>query len=351
MITTLTDTTAESNTPIRPLRIAVRLFDAREHWHLSRTLEMGGRMAGCAIELEVPAGSADIVFVAPDEPGADAMLQRRVGQSGPIPVAYTADPLPGLRCLPRPARVQDVRALLADLARDSAGAAPVAVANPDAPAAPAPAELPFAVAEMQSLLVTLQGARRSGEAFARHGANGQHVLFVPRQQKVFCTLQAGLEELAESLRGVADGDVEPLSGQALAARLEAGRFHALPLEAMAWQLAMLAPPRQPGAIAAVPRLRLRRWPNFALLPHRPQHLQWAAALARQPRDVATLLARAPGAFDPFARFANACSVLGILELHPAPVAGTTPAPAPAAAAAVPDARSGIFRKLLARLAG
>lgn len=351
----MSDTSSRSGASRRrSLRIAVRLFDARESWHLSRTLEMAARVAGHAVEMETPAGSADVVFVAPDEPGADAMLNGRAGPGLPLAVAYTAQAMPGVRCLGRPARLQEVRDLLEDLAALAAiasGAGPL----PDAPspAAPEPAArdartgIPFAVANLDYLLDMLLESRFAGDPLlVRRGE--EEFLFLPRHHKVFSRRKAHLEALAEALRAVTRQDVRAIGTADAATLIASGNYHAQPMEAMAWQLAMLAVPKAPLE-AGVPEhhLRLKRWPNFAILPHRPCHLQWAARLARGPQPLRTLVAESVGGFDPVARFANACSLLGILDMHAAPACVASPA-----SGAVPagGGRAGIFQKLLDRLA-
>lgn len=289
------------------LRISLQLQDALETWYLTRTLEMGAHKAGLAVRFGARPEEADLVVVAPSEPGAAALLQRQVPRPGSMLVAYSPAEVPGLRWLPRPARTRDARELLEAVKAGKRQAA-------DGTRSPSALALPFHVVNFQDLLLRLKRGYANGEPFFIQCALGFGLVLLPRLDKACSPLDVGVAEVCDSLRAVGLADMRSLGDIEAAKRVVETHRHALPLSALAWELALQAIP----LAAARPllegaHLKLRARPEFGLLPERLEHLRWSEMLLREDLSLPALVASSPEGLDPVARFANACSVLGLLE--------------------------------------
>lgn len=313
MSSALSDTPAATTaTAERTLGIAIQLQDALETWYLTRTLQTGAHMAGIALRFEVPPEAADLLIVAPSEAAAVALLQQRQGHA--VPVAYSAAEVPGMLWLPRPARTRDARKLL-EAAEDRRRH------RAEGPRAPGTLALPFQVADAQELLLLLKRGIARREPFLIGVNLGFSLVVLPRLDKVCSPIEVGPGEIGASLREVRLADMRALTEAEAAKRMVETHRHGLPLSALAWEVALQATPLS----AARPlleglHLRLRERPDFAVLPARPEHLRWSELLLGRSFSLAELVTYSPDGLAPVARFANACSVLGLLEFV-APDAG------------------------------
>src|SRR5258706_5471 len=111
----------------------------------------------------------------------------------------------------------------------------------------------------------------------------------------------------------------------LAVRLARWGIRPRPLEELLWLKGLVTGageslgtwnPREP--------VRLKRWPNFASLPHRQCHLKMAAILTADAALAAALAEACEVAVGDAADFLNACAEIGILETRAAPVAASPP---------------------------
>lgn len=298
--------------PVAPtLRVSIQLQDALETWYLTRTLETAAHMAALHLRLGVRPEEADVVFMAPSESGAVQLLQRRLPPCAAVLVSYSAAELPGMRWLPRPARTRDARKLLEDLAAQRLHAE-------SGHRSPATLALPFQVMESLDLLLRLKRAIGSREALGIQSGLGFTLVVLPRLDKVCTPIEVGVGEVCDSLRGLRLADMRSLSDVDAAKRVVETHRHSMPLSGLAWELALRAIPLS----AARPllegmHLKLRERPDFSKLPAFPDHLHWSDLLLREDLSLAELVERSPEGLDPVARFANACSVLGLLEFVPA----------------------------------
>lgn len=301
-------------TPVEapPLRISIQLQDALETWYLTRTLETAAHMAGIGLRLGVRPEEADIVFLAPAESGGLQLLQRQgVGRESTL-VAYSAAEVPGLRWLPRPARTRDARRLLDEFAsrRQQAGAGA---------RAPSMLALPFQVMDSLDLLLRIKRAIAGGEAVGLQCGLGFTLVLLPRIDKACAPVEVEVGEVCDSLRSVRLADMRTLSDVEAAKRAVETHRQSLSLSGLAWELALRAIP----LAAARPllegmHLKLRARPDFSRLPATPEHLRWTDLLLRRDLSLSELLELSPDGLDGVARFANACSVLGLLEFVAAP---------------------------------
>ncbi|HCT39808.1 MAG TPA: hypothetical protein DF427_01245 [Moraxellaceae bacterium] len=339
---------------MRPIKVAVRLFDAREHWHLSRAIEAGARMAGFPLQVDVPAGEADILVVAPEEPGAEVLLRGRAGQLYPLPVAY------GLGCdathvLDRPARARDVKELLERIVPGIMSAKPLHGAAEVEAEGLRVYSLPFGVRNLQAVLENIIESHHNGNPLEVSCASGGSLILIPRLRRVFGAKHKSAHEVAACISEAGEPTIRILSHDEARERCEGSGLNAVSLESVAWELSMMAVPT-PVNYSNIHGLlvRLRRWPNFSLLPHRQVHLQLAALLVRKQMPVAELLQRMPNEFDTLARFLNACCAIGVLEVSP--VADSIKVPESSGEIesgeieSGGEVKAGIFRKLIARLA-
>ena len=127
-----------------------------------------------------------------------------------------------------------------------------------------------------------------------------------------------------------------------------------PLDFLCWVLADSTLRQNPPQRKADLRFRLRRFPNFTLLPNTSNfEIQLAAICSRAPQSLEKLCRSFPQ-HDPadIARFAILCIVSGSAVVLPASAPIAAPAPVPAAAAKpahAQAARKGFFKSLLDKL--
>ena len=114
-----------------------------------------------------------------------------------------------------------------------------------------------------------------------------------------------------------------------------------PIEELMWMIGLMTPR---GAARQDTRLRLRRWPDFANLPHDPKHLQACAALATAPMDFSEIAAITGLSDTHTDRFLHACELCGLLETVP----DAEPA-RPRQQAAATSSIGGLFDRLWRRL--
>lgn len=304
---------APSASADRTLRISLQLRDALEIWYLTRTLEMGAHMAGLALRFGARPEDADLVVVAPAETGAASLLPAARLRPEATLVAYSRVEIPGVRWLPRPARTRDARLLLTALARRSADEGEGEGAEEARAEAEVP--LPFQVTRSEALLGALKRAFAQATPLRIQSPHGLGFVALPAQDRLCAQWELGVGDACDSLRDVAAPAIRPLAAvEAAKLAVETHRF-ALPLTAVAWELAQQAMPVAASrAVATGARLRLRRPECLAGLALTPAQQGWRALLQGQGLPLPELVARAPDGLDALARFLNGCSVLGCLKV-------------------------------------
>lgn len=291
----------------RKIRISLQLQDALETWYLTRTLEMGAHMAGLAVGFGARPEDADLVVVAPSEPGAVALLQRDAVGADTLLVAYCPSEVPGLRWLPRPARTRDARKLLEAVDARKRHAA-------QRPLAPSTLALPFQVVNHLDLLLRLKRGFATGEPFFIQAGLGFGLVALPRLDKICSQIDVGIAEIRDSLRPVRLADMRGISDIDAAKRVVETHRHSLPLSAVAWEVALQAIPLAASRpLLEGMHVRLRARPQDALLAECGEHRRWTELLLQQDLSLTELVARSPEGMDAVGRFLNACSVLGLLE--------------------------------------
>ena len=324
----------------RRLKVAIRIFDDRERWHLSQILTLAAPRSGLLLET-VAAADADVVFINPDEPGSDLFIRNAGRGKRPLPVVYGGEAAADLPWLLKPARSTEMVPLLKSLPDHLDQLAP------DAVVAPLKTERPplLPTHDFVTALDLVRTVRQqSGPVRIQLGHDA--MLIEPRSGEVYLPGHRAGPNLADTYATLASLPAEMITTidrPAMVKELAARRVETLGLDELGWSLAFLARPAEPApATVLEARVRLRHWPNFARLEHSQMHLVWAGMLVRQPLSLSALLARSPQGFAPVARFYNACALSGLLvrsdEVRKTQVVASE------------EKRTGIFRKILQKLA-
>lgn len=107
---------------------------------------------------------------------------------------------------------------------------------------------------------------------------------------------------------------EAISPEALAEKAQAPQFTAHPLDSMLWFLGLCA--SQGRLIEGHPRtapVRLKQFPNFALLPHEPLHMKMAAFMLKNTVSLKTVADQTGIGLSRVVDFFNACYLIGLIH--------------------------------------
>ena len=331
---------APSEAPL--VRIAIRIFDERERRHLQQILLLATlRLPGKFVT--VPAAEAEVVFINPEEPGAEVFIRNARRGKRPVPVIYGGEAQRDLPWLAKPAISNDLIELinkLPDFLREVETER--RVAGQDAEPLPL-----IETHDFSSVMQRLQSLKRSDHP-TLIDTGRSHVLVDPRPGIAYVPAQAAGPQLGrtyEAMAAIKDSQISHVSRADLVEKISSFRHESISLEELGWSLAFMARPREPAPVQLMQtRFRLRHWPNFARLEHTQLHLLWAGMLIRQPMNLAALLARSPQGFAPVARFYNGCALAGLLI-------NSDQTRGPSALVQGQTKRSGIFKRLLDKLAG
>lgn len=125
--------------------------------------------------------------------------------------------------------------------------------------------------------------------------------------------------------------------------LRASLASAQSLDELLWSVGLVTVWEHTGISTA--RFKLRRWPDLARLPHRPEHIQACAVLAAQAMDLAQLANRCGLSRDDAGHLLHACHLGGLLEF----VEAAPQAVAPVMTAEAPrSGLGGLFGRLRKR---
>jgi len=141
--------------------------------------------------------------------------------------------------------------------------------------------------------------------------------------------------------------IQHLSKEKLLEEVEHHHLKAYPLETILWLSTLLA--SQGRWLAGYSQhmfIRLKRWPNFAILPHQPLHMNLAAFMLKKTADLSTIANKTQVPFPVVVDFFNACKIIGLINEEPkAPLSSF-----PLENTDIPDQKrtllKGILKKLL-----
>ncbi|GEM_PF-962625 len=111
--------------------------------------------------------------------------------------------------------------------------------------------------------------------------------------------------------------VEHLSREKLLEEVEHHHLKPYPLETILWLSALLASQgRWLAGYSQYMFIRLKRWPNFAILPHQPLHMNLAAFMLKKTADLSTIANKTQVPFPVVVDFFNACKIIGLINEEP-----------------------------------
>jgi hypothetical protein len=262
---------------------------------------------------------ADLVIVAPNNPSSQPLLKCAIQRTGPITAALvsSAEAIPpGCERLPRPVRASDLRNLLINVQKRAVrGKGSAETRTPGAPGAGArtvPAPQPSG-----SLLDLAQVLREANEPDSQ-GCAWVVLGIAPRPLYVAPGMSAFLfESSLSTLRNL------PRAGSIAIARI---REQDLPRGVAAKPLIMLqwlvgSALGQKGLLQWIDpqaAYSLRRWPDFAVLKHRPDQQRIAVLLMNRAAAIADIVRLAQVDEHAVNEFLNAASLTGRLVATDAP---------------------------------
>lgn len=104
-----------------------------------------------------------------------------------------------------------------------------------------------------------------------------------------------------------------LSHSTLEKILKKAQYHCYPLSSMKWCLALLLwDGKSSPQTASLRCFQLQRWPDFALLPYKPQHIVISGCLSKKPMTVDAIAATIKQPHALVHNFLNACAATGLL---------------------------------------
>ena len=157
-------------------------------------------------------------------------------------------------------------------------------------------------------------------------ATGSALVIDPQGQVFYSSRTTDeLTALLRNRRRIDGKVVDVPDARKLAVRLARWGIRPRPLEELLWLKGLVVGAGESlGAWDPREPVRLKRWPNFAALPHRQVHLKMAAILTDGEAQSQALAAACEVAAGDAADFLNACAEIGILETRAAPAAAGLP---------------------------
>lgn len=154
---------------------------------------------------------------------------------------------------------------------------------------------------------------------------------ISNSQKIFCA--AKVHQL----------DIQELGKEALLALVKQEKLESYPVETLLW-LAVLGSSngRHLSAYHTHSLVRLKEWPNFAVLPHEPEHMVLAAFMVKHSASVTTIAEQTRVEVSSIINFINACFLLNLVSLEQKE---TTPV----RKRAIAQEKRSLFRNILRRL--
>lgn len=137
-------------------------------------------------------------------------------------------------------------------------------------------------------------------------------------------------------------ECEAVSAEQLQQEIKQQHLVAYPIETMLWLSAMCASQGRFSSPADQHKfMRLVQWPNFALFPYQPYHMNLAAYMLKNIADVNRIAQKTQCTPENVVDFTNACSIIGILKYEQENKVVEKQ---------LPEARRSLFKTILQRLA-
>jgi hypothetical protein len=198
----------------------------------------------------------------------------------------------------------------------------------------------------QYLLGLLQVALKSGQA-KRFSCAGLPVLYILPERKQCFTSEININQIDSSQRMLYGAfaehiDTIDLSPETLQEEVTQHALQAYPIETLLWLTTLYSSHgRLIRGYTKQPFVRLKQWPNFAILPHHPMHMNLAAFMLKKTADLSTVAARTQVPLPTVIDFFNACKIIALVieEDTPEPVVDKN----------LPEPRRQLFKDILKRL--
>lgn len=323
------------------IRVAVRILDDRERRHLSQIIAVTGQRTGWTL-LSTPCAEADLVFVNPEDPGSQLLLDRSREGRRPLTVSYGGEEATDIN-LPKPARSSELYQLLQELQERLSKPEEASDNEQHQPSQRLVQTEDYG--ELIRLLASIKD-----RPLPVHIKIDEHnsLLIDPRRGVVYLlgkALQEDLDGCLERLKTLPKGATAQVPLREFTQMLVNSPSAGIAMEELAWLVCHKAIPsrKQPRSVIEQP-FRLGRWPNFSRLPHKQVHLLWSGSLMRESMNLQQLTARSSGGMVAAARFYNSCLVSGLIK-HDIKQREATQG------SKHPHGRSGVFKRIIDKLAG
>lgn len=323
------------------IRVAVRILDARERQHLSQIIAVTGQRTGWTL-LSVPCADADLVFVNPDDPGSQLLLERSREGRKPLAIAYGGNESDNIN-LPKPARSTELYQLLQSLQERLSQPE----SDPDCDEPRRDHRL-VQTEDYRDLISFLAGVRERPQPVRIQVDDDNAILIDPHRGIAYLfgeQIQRNTGATLERLQTLPAGAISSVPRREFTLSLVDTPAAGISLEELAWLVCHKATPtrKQPRRVIEEP-FRLLRWPNFSRLHHEQVHLLWCGSLMRESQTLAQLTARSSGGMIAAARFYNSCLVAGLLR-HDSKQRDSSRSKAGA------SGRTSVFKRIIDKLAG
>jgi hypothetical protein len=177
--------------------------------------------------------------------------------------------------------------------------------------------LEYAFNPEQYLLGLLQVALKSGQA-KRFSCAGLPVLYILPEKKQCFTSKININQIDSSQRMLYGAfaehiDTVDLSPEILQEEVNQHALQTYPVETLLWLTTLYSSHgRLIHGYTKQPFVRLKQWPNFAVLPHHPMHMNLAAFMLKKTADLSTIAAKTQVSLPTVIDFFNACKVVALI---------------------------------------
>lgn len=158
-----------------------------------------------------------------------------------------------------------------------------------------------------------------GRAITRVQCTGFSPLYIIPEERRCFTHQVHFNQINTAQKmfyaaSIDEIECETVSAEQLQQEIKQQHLVAYPIETMLWLSAMCASQgRFSSASDQYKFMRLVQWPNFALFPYQPYHMNLAAYMLKNIADIHGIAQKTQCSLENVVDFTNACSIIGILK--------------------------------------
>lgn len=275
-----------------------------------------------------------------------------------IPYGYGAELEGYSLCLSKPVRTQGQAGLMGMFTNLQLPKTPIPMGLNTPPPPPPPTQptvKPHVVGN--SRLLPVWEALQEGRSFALHFDSDADsglpaFIFDGQTQRCYALERPNrwLRRFEESFENLG------LSHSGIDKILKKSTYHLYPLSSMRWCLALLLWDGAPSPKTThLSRFRLQRWPDFTLIPHKPQHIVISGCLSKKAMTADTIATTIKQPLALVQNFLNACAATGLLveeKIDTVPInTEITPIQTQPSNPAIANGKSDLFAALLNKLRG